>query len=67
MQGLIDEGILVPSGAQPDDWEFHGNSLARARIAIRLMRDLELNLAGTAIVLDLLAEIELLRSHPQRD
>jgi chaperone modulatory protein CbpM len=35
--------------------------LRRARIAVRLERDLELNLAGVALALDLLEELEQLR------
>ena len=62
LQALVDEGLLHPAGCGPDDWQFSGNSLARARQALRLAQDLELGLAGAAIVMDLLAEIESLRS-----
>ena len=59
---LVDEGVLEPDGSGPEDWLFGGPSLRRARVALRLARDLELNVAGTALVLDLLDEIETLRS-----
>jgi len=37
----------------------HG--VARARLALRLERDLELNLAGVALALELMEELERLR------
>jgi chaperone modulatory protein CbpM len=43
------------------EWEFDVTALERARRAIRLQRDLELNLAGAAMVVELMEEIEALR------
>jgi len=63
---LVDEGVLEPAGSSPEDWLFSGPSLRRARAALRLARDLELNVAGAALVLDLLDEIEILRSRLRR-
>lgn len=63
---LVDEGVLAPSGDDPQAWRFDGATLPRARAALRLARDLELNAAGTALVLDLLDEIEALRSRIRR-
>jgi len=63
---LVEEGVLEPSGRGPEDWQFAGPSLARARLALRLSRDLELSVAGTALVMDLLDEIESLRSRLRR-
>lgn len=63
---LVDEGVLVTSGDDPQAWRFGGASLPRARAALRLTRDLELNAAGAALVLDLLDEIEALRSQLRR-
>lgn len=59
---LVEEGILEPSGEERSHWQFSGNSLSRAVRARRLQHDLELNLAGVALVLDLMEEIEALRS-----
>ena len=58
---LVDEGVLEPVGRAPDDWRFSGLGLVRARRALRLQRDFELNAAATALVLDLLDQIEALR------
>jgi chaperone modulatory protein CbpM len=59
---LIDEGILEPAGSSPETWLFTGASLRRARQALRLTRELQVGLEGTAIVLELMDQIEQLRS-----
>jgi len=59
--GLVEEGVLEPAGRDLTNWRFSGASLRRARIAVRLQRDLGINLAGVALALDLLDEIETLR------
>jgi len=57
---FVEEGVLhAESGAE---WRFSGAALRRARMAVRLERDLELNLAGLALTLDLLEELERLRN-----
>ncbi len=63
---LVDEGVLQPEGGSPDEWRFSGQSLRRARAALRLGHDLELGTAGTALVLDLLDEIERLEARLRR-
>jgi chaperone modulatory protein CbpM len=62
---LVDEGVLEPVGADPRQWRFSGAQLRRAATALRLQRDLELNLAGVALALELLDEIERLRLQVQ--
>lgn len=59
---LIDEGILSPQGTTPQNWRFGSVELKRIQISIRLQEDLQVNLPGTALALDLLEEIEELRS-----
>ncbi len=54
--------ILVPNGTTVTQWTFDMEQLQRLRKAIRLQRDLELNYAGIALVMQLLAEIEELRA-----
>lgn len=60
------EGVLEPVGESPQDWRFGGESLRRARLALRLSRDLEINPPGVALALDLLDEIAALRARLQR-
>ena len=59
---LVDEGIIEPRGQAPSEWRFTGASLVRIRTATRLHQDLDLNLAGIALALDLLEEIEELKA-----
>ena len=61
LSALVDEGALSPRGRGPDDWVFDGASLRTARVALRLIGDLDLSPAGVALVLDLLARIRNLR------
>lgn len=63
---LVLEGVLQPHGQQPQDWRFGGAALRRARLALRLTHDLELNPAGVALVLDLLDEIAALEARLKR-
>ena len=59
---LVEEGALEPLDYQQTQWRFSGKSLQRARTAMRLQRDLDINLAGVALALDLLDEIETLEA-----
>lgn len=59
---LVELGVIQPSGERRRDWRFPGSSLHTAMRARRLQRDLDLNLSGVALVLELLDEIEQLRS-----
>ncbi len=58
----VHEGVLQPSGRSREEWRFGGESLARMRIATRLMQDLEINAAGVALALELLDRIAELES-----
>lgn len=59
---LVDFGVLEPQGREPSRWIFGGASLHRARVALRLQRDLDMEIAGVALALELLDEIESLRT-----
>jgi chaperone modulatory protein CbpM len=59
---LVDVGVLEPLGREPARWRFGGASLHRARMALRLQRDLDIDLAGAALALELLDEIDSLRT-----
>ena len=63
---LVEEGVLEPIGHSRGQWRFAAASLQRARTAMRLQKDLEINLAGIALALDLLDEIEALRTRLYR-
>ncbi len=58
---MIDEGILVPVGSSPDQWRFGLREIHRVQTTHRLIRDLQVNMAGAALALDLLEELEELR------
>ncbi len=59
---LVEEGLLAPAGQAPDDWRFTGLQIQRAKVAVRLQRDLGVNLAGAALALQLMEEMEALRA-----
>jgi chaperone modulatory protein CbpM len=58
---MVSEGIAEPQGSDPRQWRFTGLTIQRIQTAIRLQRDLNLNLAGAALALDLLDELTDLR------
>ena len=60
------EGVLEPVGASPQEWRFAGASLRRARLALTLTQELEINAPGVALALDLLDEIAALRASQRR-
>lgn len=60
IESFVDQGILEPSGRRGPHWCFPAQSIKRLRLALRLQRDLEINLAGAALVLELLDRIDTL-------
>jgi chaperone modulatory protein CbpM len=58
---LVEEGVLSVIEIEATEWRFQGTALRRARMALRLQRDLEINLPGVALALELLEELERLR------
>ena len=63
---MVAHGIVEPHGAAPQRWSFHLHDVQRARRAVRLLHDLELNLPGASLSLDLLDEIDALRARVRR-
>jgi chaperone modulatory protein CbpM len=57
---FVEEGVLNVIEVR-SEWHFSGAALRRARLAVRLERDLELNLAGVALAVELIEELEQLR------
>jgi len=59
---LVEHGIISPSqGSTSSQWLFQSSSLVRADKALRLQQDLKVNLAGSALILELLDEINELK------
>lgn len=59
---LVEFGIVQPrEGRSPREWVFAGEDLVRVKKAERLRQDLEVNLPGVALSLDLLDELRQLR------
>lgn len=60
---LMEHGIINPiRGEKSSEWRFHQSALIRADKALRLKRDLDVNMAGVALALELLDEIDALRN-----
>jgi chaperone modulatory protein CbpM len=58
---FVEEGVLSVVEMNAAEWHFTGTALRRTRLALRLERDLEINLAGVALALELIEELERLR------
>ncbi len=58
---MVEFGILTPEGKDVATWRFSGAAILRLQRARRLQRDLEINLAGVAVALDLLDELDRTR------
>lgn len=59
---LVEEGVITPIGREPHRWRFSGTHMRRATVALRLQRDLGVNLAGAALALQLMDEVDALRA-----
>ncbi|MGZ8246805.1 chaperone modulator CbpM [Methylomagnum sp.] len=58
---VVDEGIIEPEGGEPAQWRFRAADLRRVQTALRLQRDLRVNLPGAALALHLLEELDATR------
>lgn len=63
---LVEEGVIEPRGREPRVWRFEAVCVRRVTRAQRLRRDLGLNLAGAALAVDLLEELDRLRTRLRR-
>ena len=63
---LVSEGVIDtfdPAPNQPpEQWRFTGLHLHRAKVAMRLHRDLGVNFAGAALALELMDEVQALKA-----
>ncbi len=57
---LISEGVILPQDPSDDTWVFTQRTVTRFKRAYRLQRDLDLNLSGVALSVELLEEIDQL-------
>jgi chaperone modulatory protein CbpM len=62
----VDEAIVAPEGARPNEWRFDAAALRRALVAARLSRELEVASHDLGLVLDLLDEIGRLQAQLRR-
>lgn len=53
---LVEAGVIEPRGTVPEAWSFPASAIGRARATARLVSDLGVNLAGAAVILDLIEE-----------
>jgi chaperone modulatory protein CbpM len=60
---LVEHGVIQVVGHTRSNWAFTTLSIVRVAKAKRLERDLGLNLPGIALALDLLDELDEMRSH----
>jgi chaperone modulatory protein CbpM len=57
---IVEEGVVEPLG-DAGQWRFTGIAVTRVQRVLRLQEEFEVNLAGAALALELLEEIERLR------
>jgi chaperone modulatory protein CbpM len=58
---IVEQGIIEPSGATPDEWLFSPTMLIVTKKAVRLHQDLNVDWAGIALAIELLDKVEQLR------
>lgn len=64
---LVQYSIVVPAtGSSVNEWQFDLSAVNIVKKAVRLHRDLSIDLADLALVLNLLEEIEVLREDNAR-
>jgi chaperone modulatory protein CbpM len=62
IEEMIEYGIIEPIGEEPNNWRFTEIDLRRIRRILHLQQDLEINIAGAALVIDLMDELKTLRA-----
>lgn len=60
---MIEVGLLEPINSHLSHirWRFSSDSIMRVRTALRLQRDLDVNMAGAVLAIELLDELKELR------
>ncbi len=62
---MVELNLLHPTGTGPNNWSFDSVSFARAKRAMSFKKDLEVNLPGVALALELLDQIDSLENQLQ--
>ena len=62
---MVEYHLIEPEGNSPKSWQFDDICLKRIKTAASFHRDLEMNLPGIAMALDLLEKIERLEHRLQ--
>lgn len=66
VRAYVEEGVVEVDGTDVARWRFSETSVVRVLKAQRLERDLGLNPAGAALAMELMEEIETLRTEVAR-
>jgi len=59
---MIEHGIIEPRGASQEIWRFDTIHLHRIRTATHLHHDLEINMPGVALILDMLDDMQKMQA-----
>jgi chaperone modulatory protein CbpM len=59
---IVEEGILEPTGTSPNEWSFDTYMVSIAKRAARIHRDFEIEWTGIPLYLEMITELEKLRS-----
>jgi chaperone modulatory protein CbpM len=66
IQGFVECGLLRPEGTGPESWRFPPHAIVVVRRALQLQRELELEMPGLLLAMELLEEIGALRRQVER-
>lgn len=55
---MVEYQLIQPQGDTPEQWRFDSLCLKQGRIAASFHRDLEINMPGVALALELMKQIE---------
>lgn len=59
---MINEGMLTPFGDSAKTWKFSATSIKKIQVTAQLQADLGVNIPGAALAIELMEELDELRS-----
>lgn len=59
---MVEYGLFEPEGRRQEEWKFSGTTVKKLNTALRLQHDLEINLPGVVVIVDMLDELMQLRA-----